>query len=745
MRVNFLGGVALSVIAIALPAGGARAADAAPTVSSAATVDPAAANAAASNPAAPNPAARAPAPPPGAGNSSAIVVTAKRLDEARASIQPSLGATSYGVDQATIQALPGGDNQPLNQLILQVPGVVQDGFGQLHVRDDHNGLQYRINGTILPEGLAVFGQTLSPRLINSFNLLTGALPAQYGLRTAGIIDITTKSGFDNKGEVTLYGGSHDTIEPSASYGGSTGSTNYFASGSFTHNRLGIESVDGSSNPIHDKTDQAQAFGYVDHILGDGDRISFLGGYSNDYFQIPDPAGLQPTGGFNVGGQTAYSSSDLNERQIERTGFGAASWLHNAGALTWQTSLFARYSELVYRPDVTGELLFNGQAQDAVKKDFTVGLQSEAALKLGDSHTLRGGIVITRDHGTSATDTFVFPVDGDGVQTGQPFGIAERSAATELTESVYLQDEWKLAPTVTLNFGGRFDHYCGYRCEEQLSPRVNVVWQPTSRTTVHLGYARYFSPPPFENVATTSVGQFAGTSAAAPSLTDTTPFAERQNYFDAGIQQKIGPVSVSLDGYYRTSKNLVDEGQFGAPIILTPFNYRQGRIHGVEANVSYQHGPWLAYANFAYAKAQGKDITSSQFSFSPEDLAYIANHYIYLDHDQTYTGSAGVSYSFREGFLAGSKLGGDMLYGSGLRTDLALADGSDIPNGAHLKGYAQFNLTASHKFDRPGIEVRLDVTNVADHKYEIRDGNGVGVGAPEYGPRRGVFVGITKDI
>ena len=671
----------------------------------------------------------------------AIVVTAKRLDDARASIQPSLGATSYGVDQQTIQALPGGDNQSLNQLILQVPGVVQDGFGQLHVRDDHNGLQYRINGTILPEGLAVFGQTLSPRLINSFNLLTGALPAQYGLRTAGIIDITTKNGFDNAGEISLYGGSHGTIEPSADYGGSTGNTNYFVSGSFTHNKLGIESVDGSSNPIHDKTDQANVFGYVDHILSDTDRVSFLGGYSNDYFQIPNPRGLHPDGTYSIGGQTDYLSDDLNERQLERTGFGALSWLHNDGPFTWQTSLYARYSELLYRPDITGELLFNGQAQMATKKDFTVGLQSEAAYKLSDTHTLRGGVIVSRDRGTSDSNTFVFPVDDTGAQTGEPFGILDHDTATEWTESVYLQDEWKIVPTVTLNVGGRFDHYCGYRCEHQFSPRVNAVWQPTGRTTFHAGYARYFSPPPFENVATANIGALRGTSALAPDaiLTNTTPFAERQNYFDVGVEQKIGAVSVSLDGYYRKSKNLIDEGQFGAPIILTPFNYRKGRIHGVEANVSYQRGPWLLYGNFAYAKAQGKDIVSSQFSFDPADLAIIANQYIYLDHDQTYTGSAGISYSFKEGFLSGSKLGGDMLYGSGLRTDGA------VPNGAHLPGYAQFNLTASHKFDKPGIEIRFDVTNVLDHKYEIRDGEGVGVGAPEYGPRRGVFVGVTKDI
>ena len=69
----------------------------------------------------------------------------------------------------------------------------------------------------------------------------------------------------------------------------------------------------------------------------------------------------------------------------------------------------------------------------------------------------------------------------------------------------------------------------------------------------------------------------------------------------------------------------------------------------------------------------------------------------------------------------------------------------MPNGDHLPGYAQFNLTASHKFERPGLEVRVDVTNVGDRKYEIRDGSGVGVGAPQFGPRRGVFVGISKDI
>ena len=93
-----------------------------------------------------------------------ILVTAQNLDERRSCIQTQTGATTYTIDAAAIAATPGGDNTLLNQVILQTPDVAQDSFGQFHVRGEHNGLQYRINGIILPEGISVFGQSLDPRL-----------------------------------------------------------------------------------------------------------------------------------------------------------------------------------------------------------------------------------------------------------------------------------------------------------------------------------------------------------------------------------------------------------------------------------------------------------------------------------------------------------------------------------------------------------------------------------------------------
>src|SRR2546430_220394 len=170
-----------------------------------------------------------------------IVVTAQHLNEERSRIDTDTGASTYKFDSKAIEAQPGGDNVQLNQVMLQVPAAAQDSFGQLHIRGDHNGLQFRLNGVVLPDGISVFGQTLPPRMISSLKLITGSLPAEYGLRSAGIIDLTTKSGaLQPGGELSLYGGSHAAIEPSVNYRGTTGSNTYFVTGDMIPNGLGIE-------------------------------------------------------------------------------------------------------------------------------------------------------------------------------------------------------------------------------------------------------------------------------------------------------------------------------------------------------------------------------------------------------------------------------------------------------------------------------------------------------------------------
>ena len=668
-------------------------------------------------------------------------------------IQTQTGASTYTIDAAAIAATPGGDNTLLNQVILQAPEVAQDSFGQFHIRGEHNGLQYRLNGIILPEGISVFGQSLDPRFISSLSLITGALPAEYGLRTAGIIDITTKSGIEAPGgALALYGGSHGTVEPSFTYGGGAGSFSYLLTGDFLRNDLGIESPDGSSNPTHDHTTQYHVFGYFENILDDSNRVALMLGSSVGKFQIPDLNGEQPSLGLDVNGQTAYPSQALDENQREVTQFGALSWQHSSGALNVQSSFIARYSSLTFTPDWLGDLLYTGVAQQAFKQNVAYAGQSDAAYHLSDTHTIRGGLFLQSDHSISDTASQVLLTDDAGVQlTDVPATLIDDGTKTEWIYSGYLQDEWKAFPALVINYGLRFDKFTAFTSDKQLSPRLNVVWQALDDTTVHAGYSRYMSPPPFELVGGRDIGLFINTTSPPLTPQAASPLAEHANYYDLGVQQKITQAfTVGVDTYYKQSVNLIDEGQFGAPIILTPFNYRYGKQYGAEFSANYTTKTLSAYFNFAAQSAKGKQIDSAQFNFAPEDLAYIASNYIHLDHEQQKTASGGVSYLWRD-----TRISADFLLGSGLRADEPLPDGetttyggTSIPNGAHLPYYTQVNTGLTHVFSIPGagtLTARVDAINLFDRVYQIRNGTGVGVGAPQFGPRRGVFFGVSKSL
>ncbi|MFC5441171.1 TonB-dependent receptor [Rhodanobacter ginsenosidimutans] len=672
-------------------------------------------------------------------NLSVIDVSAA-LDQARNALSPDTGSSQYVIDHKAIAQLPLGASTPMNQVLLQAPGVVQDSYGGLHVRGDHANLQYRINGVIIPESISGFGQTLDTRTIQTVKLLDGALPAQYGLRTAAVVDITTRSGHDlgNGGSVGITGGSFGTLNPNASIWGNADRWSWFFTGNYMENDAGIENPTASRKPVHDHTNQARGFGDISYLINDTTRLSFLFGVSNNRFEIPNNPNQQPEFGYLD--TVDFNSADLNERQRENTRFGVLALQGKVGATNYQVSLGQRYTSVAYSPDRIGELMFNGVASDVGRSNRASTLQADFAMPMGSSHTLRYGLYGSFERAASGNDAWVFPADADGNQASTtPLNILDNSRLIAKTWSAYVQDEWSLGEDWTLNYGLRGDQYQLTRTESQLSPRLGLVWQASDSTVVHAGYARYFTPPATEMIASSNIAKFDGTTNAVADSGNNTPLAERSDYFDAGIQQTIGTAwTIGVDAYYRKVQRLQDEGQFGSALVYSTFNLADGRVKGVEFTANYAQGPLSAYFNASLGKAIGKRIITSQYNFDPADLAYIDNHWTLLDHDQKLTSSGGIHYALNDR----TKVGADYLFGSGLRKD------GDVPNGASLPAYFQLNLNVAHDFmlgDSGKLHTQLALLNALDRSYALRDGSGIGVGAPQFAPRRGVYLSVQKDF
>ncbi|CAJ0688326.1 TonB-dependent receptor [Ralstonia holmesii] len=699
----------------------------------------------ASTPATPATTAPAAQPKPAAANVrdlSETRVTAKRLDAARNALSPDTGSSVYKFDTDDIARLPLGDATPLNQVLLQAPGVVQDSYGQLHVRGDHSNLQYRINGVIVPEPISGFGQMLDTRFANQINVLTGALPAQYGYRTAGIVDITTKgASTDEDGEPKAFGGeigtvlgSNATHEVNAQIQGTKDRFSYYLSGVFAENNLGIENPTGNRNATHDHTTQNKSFGMLSYLLDNDSRVSFMFGTSNGRFQIPTRPGLTPQ--FTLDGAVPPASEALNANQREKTDFQILTYQQKVSPkLDYQVSVFRRASRIDYTPDPIGDLVYNGVAADITRRNEAYGVQGDASYKLTDKHTLRAGVFVQRERYVADNTASVFAADSSGAQTSTtPFTIVDNHSGSGTTMGVYLQDEWKPTDKLTVNYGARYDRVNTIVSEQQLSPRLGLTYDLTPRTRVHAGYARYFTPPPTEKFDTTSVQAFAGTTNALPSDANTAVKSERSNYFDLGVSHQLTPhLTLGLDAYYRDVRHLQDEGQFGNALLYSAFNYERGRIYGLEGSANYRNGNFGAYLNLAVSRAQGKGIETGQFNFGADELAYINNHWVNLDHDQRLTASAGVSYRY-----SGTTYTSDVLFGTGLRNGFA--------NTEHLPAYWQMNVGAARDFNLPALgkfKTRLTVLNIFDRSYQLRDGTGIGVGAPQFAPRRTFLLSVSK--
>ena len=624
-----------------------------------------------------------------------IVVTGQRLDAARAKIEPSLGASTYTLTNDTIENRPGGETRTLGTILQQVPGVRTDGQGTLIVRGAPGGVQYRLNNVILPEGVAEFGESLSARLADKTELITGALPAQYGLAAGSVVNITTKNGLyqGGGGQAELYGGSHRTIEPAFEWATAMGGTSLFASGSYRRSDIGLGAPDARHRPLHDRSQELEGFAFLDHVIDEDSRVSLILGSSNEHNQIP---------GLPISGLDGASSRRGDQRTANH--HAIASYQVGVGDLTLQVSLSTLLSRARVNPEEALSIAVDGVARSRNDRRESVGTQIEAVYGVDVAHTLRAGVIASVDHqrrnerlATSAT------VD------------LSRATDRRLTTSAFLEDEWKILPRLTANFGVRVDRVSGLSSPTHFGPRASLSWAGPGGVTLHSGYARYLIAPPLGEART----------------------GERDDYFDVGALRKSGDVTVGIDAYSRMSRNLLGERMWPYGPIGDSFAYRRGRSQGVELLATYADGPVTVWASAALARSRGRGISLGRSLFSGNQLADADSHWVRTDLDQTLTASAGASRRFGPLLLSA-----DLLYGSGSpRTATGLR-----VNAARLPAHSTLDLAAVYRLklseDRP-LDLRLDVTNITDRRYALSDGTRLAGGTRQWTPGRGIFVGLEQ--
>ena len=666
------------------------------------------------------------------------------LDQARDNLLPKIGATSYTIGRDAIVALPQGDNTPIDKVILQFPGVSYNSAvsnPDFHVRNEYANVAYRINGIVIPEGVSSLGPVLDTNFIGSLSLLTGTLPAQYGLRTAGVLDITARSFAAPGGEISLYGGSRQTFTPSFDYGGSFGNSEYFVSARGNWNALGLENPTSSPDANHDYTQQGKFFGYSSTLLDESTRLSFISAVSYSAFQIPNNPAQVPLGDF---GPANYNSLWLNENEFDTYVANIAALQKKGTDGDAQIAVFSRYAKVNFVPDVFGDLVFNDVASNVTRESLLNGTQFDMSYIVDARHTLRTGFAVTEEQTNVNDIATVLPVDPvTGAISPTPFAIDDLNSKLGWNIGTYVQDEWKITRELTLNAGLRFDQLYQYVSANQLSPRIALVYKPFDGTSLHAGYARYFTPPYQAQAAQSDIGLFTNTTNQPEVPLNSPVLPERSNYYDVGVDQVLMPgLTVGVDGYYKDARDMLDDGQFGSAVVLTQFNYARGYSEGGEVKAKYVNGDFRAYANFSFNIMRAIDVVSNQYLFDQATYEYLLTNWHYTDDMQMMTGSAGASYRWYGNLFSTS-----VIYGSGQRAG-DLSDGV-APNSLTTPPYVIVNAGVSREIkwsaDSKPMTLRFDIVNLLDKVYELRDGSGIGVFAPQFGARRGFYVGVSQKL
>ncbi|MCS6317567.1 MAG: TonB-dependent receptor [Nitrospira sp.] len=670
-----------------------------------------------------------------------------------APIQYKASSETYALSRKEIEALPRGNNNELQDVLLTIPSAVYGSLKQVHIRQDHANLQLRVGGVPIPDTVSsTFSDVISPRAWERADIILGGMEAQYGNKAAAVLDITTKSGTKPSfGSMQVMGGSNQTINPSMEYGGTIGEKfRFYILNSHTATNRGIEPPTLGHSIFHGQSERNQTFIRGDYQHDNKNNFTWLFLNSVAKYQIPTQPGLEldPSGQMlpllQAGrpGFTPVASQALNEFQKENNQYGHMVWRHDVNANNFfSLAGYMRHTRATFKTDPLNVLAYTADptgpfsASDQDRNAYSTGLRLDYTYVHSPQHLIKAGFQIDRTQSVNKTRLFTFADVGAGNPTGDLLSLNADNRQIGYRQEFWIQDQWTPNERWTFNLGLRGDAVQYLRNEGQISPRVGVSYKYDPSNVFHVFYGRMFTPPNLEAISFAKLNT-AGTRAEPDDTTNNTVRAARAHYFEVGSYHALNRyATLQFTGWYKLSNFLSDAGQFGTTPLLNYFAFERGWQRGMDAALKLQLTENLtARGNVAWGQCKGYGLQSGHFLLEAKEIADINSRGgVFCDHMQTLTSSAIVTYRF----LERTTVTGQMLSASGLRT----AENAEAKtNSAHSPSYTIYNVSIAHVFPLPweGQKFLLgfDIINLFDQQYYINQGEGsIGLGVAHAGMPR----------
>ncbi len=667
-------------------------------------------------------------------------------------IQYKASSETYSVSRKDIEVLPRGNNVELHDVLQTIPSAVYGSLKQMHIRQDHANFQFRIDGVPIPETVSsTFSDVITPRAWERADIILGGMEAQYGNKTAAIIDITSKSGTKpGFGSAQMFGGSNETVNPSFEYGGTVGEKfRYYVLNSHIDTNRGIEPPTMGHSIFHGQSERNQTYLRGDYQRDNRNNFTWLFLNSVAKYQIPTTPGL-PTNAAVLGLLQAQNplfapvaSQAINEVQRENNQYAHMVWRHDVKANSFfSLAGYFRHTQatfttdplnvLAYTPDETAA--FSASSQD--RAAYSGGVRLDHTYVPNSRHLIKTGIQIDRTQTINKTRLSTFADDGTGNPTGSVIQLPSDNRLIGWRQEFWVQDQWSPHEQWTFNLGLRGDAAQYLVNEGQVSPRVGAAYKYNQSNVFHAYYGRLFTPPNLEAISFAKLNT-AGTKAQPDNTTNNSVRAERAHYFEVGSYHALNrQVTLELSGYYKLNHFQSDAGQFGTTPLLNFFAFERGWQRGIDGALKVQFTENLSgRGSVAWGQCKGYGLQSGHFLLEQKEIDDINSRGgVFCDHSQLMTSSAVLSYTL----LEHTTITGQMLYGSGLRMT---EDGGET-NSSHSPSYTVYNLSIAHIFPLPNQQKFLlgfDIVNLLDQNYFINQGSGIGLGVTHVGAPRSFFL------